>query len=433
MRSRLPTAWQWLYRNGFLSEGAAELSFDLDDNIKERIRESIDIVELAGQYVTLRRAGSNYVGRCPWHEDSRPSLQINPSRQTFKCWVCDIGGDVFSFIMKIENVPFREALELLADKAGITLPRQKHDVIRLKSSPAAKKSHGENDGAAENEPAREITKQVLYQAADWLAQQYHEVLLNSDEAVFARQYLSGRGIDDELIRQFCIGYAPLERDWILDKIKYDPVRIEILELIGNLIQRTPSGDNDSEVLTSKTSTGYTAPKTLLSPRSNSYFDRFRGRVLFPIRDTQDRTVAFGGRVIPNAAMQSPAKYLNSPETPLFSKHRMLYGLDLARHKMKETRRAIIMEGYTDCIIARKYGFCDSVAVLGTALGSEHIRILKRFVDKMVLVLDGDEAGRKRAAQVLELFVSQGVDVSILTLPSGLDPCDFLEEHGADAF
>ena len=162
------------------------------------------------------------------------------------------------------------------------------------------------------------------------------------------------------------------------------------------------------------------------------YDRFKGRVLFSIRDVQCRPVGLGGRVLPGLS-DSPAKYVNSPETPLFAKSHLLYGLDVAREAIRKSRTALVMEGYTDCIVAHQYGFTDAVAVLGTALGEAHVRILKRFADRIVLVLDGDEAGQRRANEVLELFVAQQVDLRILTLPDELDPCEFLQERGADAF
>ena len=383
-----------------------------DDSVKERIREATDIVELVSQYVPLRRSGRNYVGRCPWHDDSKPSLQVNPQRQSFKCWVCDIGGDVFSFVMKVENVEFREALEILADKAGIVLPKNTTRKIFIQQAGSSAEAVEEVSQRDHSPQQQEISRQSLFKATEWLAGQYHHALLAHPEAEAARKYLTDRNIEAADIEKFQVGYAPREHDWLAEKVKRNPQRLQILALVGNLVDRNAEREHPGE--------------------QAQYYDRFRGRVLFPIRDTQNRVVAFGGRVIPNSPLQSPAKYVNSPETPLFSKHRMLYGLDIARHKMSETRRALIVEGYTDTIIAHKHGFGDAVAVLGTALGAEHIRILKRHVDKMILVLDGDGAGRRRAAQVLELFVAQGVDMSVLTLPAGMDPAEFLQKHGADS-
>ncbi|GHT17423.1 hypothetical protein FACS1894189_3250 [Planctomycetales bacterium] len=365
------------------------------DNVKERIREAIDIVELVGQYIPLRRSGQNYVGKCPWHDDSRPSLQVNPSRQTYKCWVCDIGGDVFSFMMKIENVEFREALEILADKAGITLPKRR-------------KVGSEELAVSLARPEVEITKKQLIQAADWLAKIYHEALLHSNEAEIARKYLEDRKIDDAAIKKFQIGYAPLEDNWLGKKVQQKPSRLQILEIVGNL--------------------------------KKGREDFFRGRVIFPIRNEQGQTVAFGGRLIPGSPLSNDhwhkdRKYLNSSETALFSKHKVLYGLDTARSGIKETRRALIMEGYTDCITAHQFGFGDAVAVLGTALGPAHIKLLGRMgAERIILMLDGDKAGQTKAEsdKVLTDFIAEGADMAVLTLPENLDPCEFLEQHGAEA-
>jgi DNA primase len=365
---------------------------------KEQVRQAIDIVELVSSHIQLRRQGRIYMGICPWHDDSRPSLQVNPERQSFKCWVCDIGGDIFSFMMKIEGVEFREALQMLADRAGISL------------APPRPRTHGGVDGTSDGgEPPIPISdqpKRTLYRAMAWAETQYHKCLLDSPEAEPARRYLDQRGITAESIEKFQLGFSPNQRDWILRQVKGDASREKILETIG-LVARPADG--------------------------GSLYDRFRGRLLFSIRDTQGRPVGLGGRVLPESGSTSPAKYINSPETPLFSKSNLLYGLDVARDAMRKSRTALVMEGYTDVIVAHQYGFGDAVAVLGTALGDGHIKILKRFADRIVLVLDGDEAGQRRAGEVLELFVAQQVDLQIATLPEGTDPCDFLHEHGAEAF
>jgi len=374
------------------------VAFDSPLDSKELVKQAIDIVDLVGRHVQLRRQGRNYVGLCPWHDDSRPSLQVNPERQSFKCWVCDIGGDVFSFVMQIEGVEFREALAMLADQAGIPLepPRR------------AGQHQGEPDSSHDAAVAGVSGegKRALYRAMAWAEQRYHECLLNSAEAEPARKYLKERGITDESVLKFHLGFSPNQSNWMQERVKSDPARVRVLETIG-LVARSQEG--------------------------NRPYERFRGRVLFSIRDSQDRPVGVGGRILPEAGGTSPAKYINSPETPLFSKSKLLYGLELARTAMRKTGRALVMEGYTDCIVAHQHGFEDSVAVLGTALGPGHVRILKRFADRIVLVLDGDEAGQRRANEVLELFVSENVDLRILTLPEGSDPCDFLQEHGVEAF
>jgi DNA primase len=380
---------------------------------KERIKQAVDIVDLVGSHISLRRQGRNYVGLCPWHDDSRPSLQVNPERQSFKCWVCDIGGDVFAFVMKMEGVEFREALEMLADRAGITLEKPQRRPLAKQSSGSANDMLNEAacgfapDEAAE--PQQSIhDKRTLLQAAAWAEKQYHECLLHAPEADAARRYLQERGITAESIERFHLGFAPLERNWIMRRLggEKQARRAKVLEAIGILAQ---------------------------SPEGGGFYDRFRGRALFSIRDAQGRPVGIGGRVLPELGTTSPAKYINSPETPLFTKSKLLYGLDVAREALRKNRTAMVMEGYTDVIVAHQYGFQNAVAVLGTALGESHIRILKAHADRIVLVLDGDEAGTKRTNEVLELFVAAAADLRILTLPEELDPCDFLQKYGAEAF
>lgn len=364
--------------------------FSLDT--KEQVRQAIDIVDLVGSYVPLRRQGRGYVALCPWHDDTRPSLQVNPERQSFKCWVCDIGGDVFSFVMKMENVEFREALEMLAERAGIELAPRQREQAAAPDSPAAK--------------ARD--KKTLYRAMAWAEGQYHRCLVSEPEAEPARQYLKSRGISSASIERFHVGFAPPAANWILAKAEGGTAPQQVLEAIGLLVSR---GDG-------------------------MQYDRFRGRLLFSIRDAQGRPVGLGGRVLPEVECSTPsAKYVNSPETLLFTKSRLLYGLDQAKEAIRrdKDKAVLVMEGYTDVIMAHQYGFENAVAVLGTALGSSHVQILKRFADRVVLVLDGDEAGQKRAAEVLELFVAQEVDLHIVTLPESSDPCDFLAEHGAEGF
>ncbi len=362
---------------------------------KERVRQAVDIVDLVGSYLQLRREGRGFKALCPWHDDSRPSLQVNPDRQSFKCWVCDIGGDIFSFLMKMESVEFPEALAMLADRAGITLTpyRQQPGV-----------STGAPGGAAPAGSADD--KRTLYQAAAWAEQQFHHCLLNAPEAEPARKYLRERGISDDTIRRFHLGYSPDRWDWLINQaMKAKTFSPRVLERIGLLVRKDAGG----------------------------HYDRFKGRVLFSIRDTQSRPVAVGGRILPELAASSPAKYINSPETPLFSKSSLLYGLDSARDAVTKSETAVVMEGYTDCLIARQCGCDNAVAVLGTALGERHIRLLRRFAERIVLVLDGDEAGQKRTSEILALFVAEQVDLRIVTLPDDLDPCDFLLKDGIGPF
>ncbi len=369
------------------------MSYGDFQDAKERIREAVDIVDVIGGYHPLRRQGRDFVTLCPWHNDSRPSLQINPTRQTWKCWVCDIGGDVFSFVMKQENLDFREALVLLAEKVGVPLPTDRS---------AAKTVAGSADD-----------KNTLRQAAAWAETQYHEFLLRSPQADVARRYLEERGISQPSIENFRIGYSPDQWSWLTDRASGTPYSIAVLDAVG-LLGKSESG---------------------------KYYDRFRGRVMFPIRDVQDRPIGFGGRVLPELVKEGTEarhdKYNNSKETRLYSKSDTLYGLNIARQHLGSgaaaSRTVAVVEGYTDVIMCHQFGVNNVVAVCGTALNQRHIRLLRRFADQVVLILDGDAAGQTRTNQVLDLFVAEQIDLRILSLPEEFDPCEFLLERGGEPF
>ncbi len=355
-------------------------------DVKEQIRLAIDIVQLVGSSVDLQRRGRLYVGLCPWHDDSRPSLQVDPERQSWKCWVCNIGGDCFSFLMQREGVGFREALEMLAEQAGIALVA--------------------TSGAARYALRSADEKRTLYHAMDWAVGKYQECLLKSPDAQSAREYLDGRGISRATMERFRLGFAPHQWQWLADRARTTPFSPQVLEAAG-LIGR--------------------------SDRSGQFYDRFRGRVIFPIRNTEGQSVAMGGRILPKLADATAAKYINSPETRLFSKSKHLYGLETIRNAVRDQRHVVIVEGYTDAVMAWQYGFANVAALLGTAMTTEHIRVLRRYADSITLVLDGDQAGQRRANEILELFIGHQVDLRIVTLPDQLDPCDFLRDRGADAF
>jgi len=359
------------------------VSYAVSSDAKERVRQALDIVDLVRDYLgEVHQSGRNYTALCPWHSDTRPSLTINPERQSFKCWVCDIGGDIFSFLMQLEGLSFPEALRALAERAGVDLPAY---------------APGSRSGEK---------KLSLYDVMVWAEGKYHECLTRLPEGEPARKYLAGRGIDKNSISRFHLGAAPDSWTWLGGQARRDGIDLGTLTEAG-VLGRSSNGGR--------------------------HFDRFNGRLLFSIRDARGRPVGFGGRVLPEFADRETAKYINSPETPLFSKHKLLYGLDVARDAIRRGRTAVVVEGYTDCIAAHQSGIDNVVAVLGTALGETHVKELGRLAETIVLVLDGDDAGRRRASEVLELFVAQQVDLRILTLPDDLDPCDYLAREGAEAF
>ncbi len=357
-----------------------------DFDLKDRVKQATNIVSLIGGDMQLRRQGGNYVGLCPWHEDSRPSFQINESRQSWACWVCADRGDVFSYVMKRDSLGFREALEFLANEAGIQITKSGRKIEK---------------GSARD-------KNTLFAAMEWAQERYHQYLLESSDAAAVRSYLSDRGITDQTVAEFKIGFAPLAWSWLMDQARSTEFSGEILD----------------------------ACNVVMANQRGGWYERFRGRVLFPIQNLQQRPIGFGGRVVPGiygTEDEPKGKYVNTSETLLFTKSDNLYGLSQVYREVQKERRLTIVEGYTDVIAAYQAGLRNTVAVLGTALNERHIKLIKRFADQVTLVLDGDEAGQKRTNQILDLFVAQDMDLRILSLPDGFDPFDYVQQKGAEAF
>lgn len=353
---------------------------DLTSDIREQVRSQTDIVALIGEAVALtpQRGGREHVGLCCFHDDHNPSMRVYADRQSYRCWVCNAGGDCFSFVMEREKIGFREALELLAKRAHIKLPEF-----------AGRR--GDED-----------TRTAVYEVLLWAQELFHKTFLGDPLAAAARDYIHSRGMTSEMVKQFRIGYHPNSWDWLQSQArgKFKPDLLLAARLIG---QR----DNGP-----------------------GFHDFFVDRVLFPIRNERGQAVGFGGRILPGST--HPAKYWNSPESPVFLKSKLVFALDAARDEIRKTETALICEGYTDVIACHQYGVKNAVATLGTALTDQHVTILKRFARKVVLVYDGDAAGMAAAERVLERFIVQDVDLRILTLPEGLDPDEFLAAKGGDA-
>jgi DNA primase len=363
------------------------------ESILAAIKNAVDIVALVGENLTVHRAGSKFKALCPFHDDHNPSLELNPERQSFKCWSCGAGGDVFDFVKAYERVDFPEALRMLAERAGIAL-----------ENPAG--GPGSGSAAIASGPS----KTDLLEVNAWAEGQFVAALAGAAEA---RAYLEARGLRGPSVATFRLGYVPNVRDWLTSRGRKHGYTIELLERAG-LIVRGDEGSGPAR-------------------------DRFRGRLIFPIHDVRGRTLGFGGRILPSVAEQmaaagkNVAKYLNSPETPVFQKRRVLYAEDLARAAARSEGWVAVVEGYTDVIAAHQAGLSNVVGTLGTALGDDHVRTLRRLADRVVLIFDGDEAGQKAADRALELFLGHDVDVRVLSLPENLDPCDFLVTQGGDAF
>jgi DNA primase len=351
-----------------------------DDRVKQ-VKQANDIVDVVGGYLALRPAGGTYKGLCPFHDDSHPSFDVDPRRQRYRCWACGKYGDVISFVQEFEHVGFPEALELLARRAGIML-----------DAPAV---------------ARSESRAHLLDIMRWAAKQFHECLLDSPLAEEARKYLGERGLKGDTVRRWGLGFAPASGQWLVDLARANNVSFDLLEKVG-----------------------------LIAPRNQGegYYDRFRDRAQFPIRDVRGQCVGFGGRILPGSPLASRApKYYNSCDTPLFSKSEHLYGLDQARQSAEKAGYLAIVEGYTDVLMAHQLGVCQVVATMGTALNDRHVRQLRRFVPRVVLVFDADAGGEQGVDRALELFASNDMELAVATLPAGLDPCDLLVKEGADPF
>lgn len=352
----------------------------------QQIRERVDIVDLISTYVSLSKAGQNFKGLCPFHSEKSPSFSVNPASQYFHCFGCQAGGDAFTFLMKQENMNFMEALRELSQRAGITLPERRHTTSRPGSS-----------------LSRERYFHLYQLAASW----YHQNLQESPEAQDARAYLDQRGISRESWTTFQLGYAPEGWNGLSNWMERQSVKLDELIHAGLVVRKEKEGAQ-----------GFFT------------YDRFRNRVVFPIGDTRGQVLAFGGRVLQDKA--SP-KYLNSPETDLFIKGRSLYGLDKARQSATAAGRFYLVEGYVDVIALHEHGVKNVVAPLGTALTSDHVQVLRRFVPSVMLVFDGDTAGANAALRTLDLFLNSGLDVRVLVLPAGDDPDTYVRTHGVEAF
>ena len=346
--------------------------------IRDRIRDATDIIDLVSEHVQLTRRGRNFLGLCPFHEEKTPSFSVNPDRQFYHCFGCGVGGDVFKFIQEIDRVTFVEAVKFLAERAGIALPER--------SGP----SREEVEAADE-----------LYRANDLAHKYFHHLLLNDDVGANARTYLQTRGLTGETIERFGLGYAPSEWDALLKVAGRRGLSPQILERAGLALPR---------------STG------------SGHYDRFRDRVTFPIANLSDRTIAFGARAL--QPDQEP-KYLNSPETPIYHKGRVLYGLAHTRDAIRRQDAALVVEGYMDLISLAQAGIQHVVATSGTALTEDHGRLLARFAHQVMLLFDGDAAGSTAAMRACEALLGTGLDARVVSLPAEHDPDTFVQEHGSD--
>jgi DNA primase len=348
----------------------------------EEIRARCNIVEVVGAYLPeLRRRGSTYKCNCPFHKEKTPSFTVNDARQIFHCFGCGAGGDVFRFVMDYEKVDFVTAINVLAERVGVEITYEG------------------------GQPEKSGNKDVLYKLHTDAAAFYHRMLLDSPEGAEARRYLEERDLPIEIIKEFQIGYAPQGWEELLGravKKGYEPAQ---LEAAGLVVPSDRAG-------------------------KKSHYDRFRNRVMFPICDQMGRVIGFSGRIMNKA--EKGAKYVNSPETLLFKKNRVLFAFDKARKPIVESRQAIVVEGQIDAIRCHQAGLTNVVASQGTALTDGHAKMIKRYADEVILVLDADAAGVKAALASSEIFIANELSVRVVTLPEKEDPDSLIKKSGAEA-
>src|ERR1051326_8973852 len=354
----------------------------VSDAVREQIRAANDIVDVIGVHVRLKRSGANFTGLCPFHKEKTPSFNVNPHLQIFKCFGCQKGGDVFTFVMEYENVDFPEALKCLADRAKIPLDYER-------GGPEQKTRH---------------LKDTLLQIHEQITQRWHHALTNEASGQIARDYLAKRGVSSEAAKLFRLGYVPALWDDTVNWAKSKSYEPELVEKAGLILRKEGT---------------------------QNFYDRFRGRLMFPICDEQGRVIGFSGRIL--AGDEKSAKYVNSPETPIFIKSKVFFGLDKSKRAVLDAGHAIVCEGQLDLIACYMSGTRNVLAPQGTAFTADHARILKRYVDEVVLCFDSDTAGQAAAVRVLDSLLASGLAIRVATVPAPHDPDSFIKEHGGPAF
>ncbi|MBM4103027.1 MAG: DNA primase [Planctomycetes bacterium] len=363
-----------------MESNGAGLPIQFDASLISRIQQANDIVDVVAEHLSLAKKGKEMVGLCPFHTDHKPSMYVNPAKQIFKCFACGAGGDVLKFVQMKENLSFTAAVERLAQRAGIRLERKKQ---------------------AAGESAGSIDPNRLAKLNEWAEKLWAGNLWDEQKGAAARSYLDRRKISSEMAKQWRLGLA--------------------MDSWDDLTQKAlATGRLNDQIL---------IDAGLSVRRENGCYDKFRNRLMFPIHDVTGRVIGFGGRTLGD----DPAKYMNSPATALFDKSHSLYALDKARQTISETQTAVVVEGYTDVMMAHQHGVCNVVAALGTSLTTGHARIIRRYGKRVVLVFDSDIAGKAAAGRALEVCLSEKLDLRLAFVPEGKDPCDFLIAAGADAF
>ncbi|MFQ6617227.1 MAG: DNA primase, partial [Fidelibacterota bacterium] len=338
----------------------------------DEIRRANDIVDVISTYVNLKKRGKNYFGLCPFHSEKTPSFSVNREKDMFHCFGCGKGGNVFTFLMELEHMGFYDAVKMLAERAGIELPE------RVRSAKG------------------ETIQSLLFDVNRKTARFYHDNLLSS-EGKHALEYLKNRGIGDDAVKSFGLGYAPDKWEGLLTHLKIEEVKVELIEKAGLVLKRESGG----------------------------YYDRFRNRIIFPIINLSGRVAGFGARALEEA--KDIPKYINTPETPVYHKSRILYGLYKTREEIRSEGTAVLVEGYTDFISLYQAGIRNVVAVSGTSLTEQHAEILSRYTDNVIIFYDSDNPGRLASIRAGTKFLIVGMEVRVVELPQGFDPDSFVRK------
>lgn len=354
----------------------------IPDHKKEEVRQAADIVEVVGEHVKLKRSGSGYIGLCPFHNEKTPSFHVTPRLGIYKCFGCGAGGDVFQFVMQMDGVGFTEAIRTLGAKYNIDLPE-------------------ETDQAASDPEYQR--KEGVYHALRFAGVYFHNHLMESDEAEDARQYLKTRGFKRETIVKAGLGFAPSKGDALYKAATSAGINTDYL-IDAGLVRTDETGSR--------------------------HYDYFRGRLMFPIFNASAKVIAFAGRVMGN---EKTAKYINSPQTLVYNKSEVLYGIHLSRNEIRKSSTAILVEGYTDVLSLYQAGIMNVVASSGTALTPDQVRLVHRYGDTLLMIYDSDAAGQSAMIRGMDIAIAEGLDVRMLELPEGEDPDSFVRQFGGDAF
>ncbi len=354
----------------------------IPDHKKEEVRQAADIVEVVGEHVKLKRSGSGYIGLCPFHNEKSPSFHVNPRIGIYKCFGCGVGGDVFQFVMQMDGVGFTEAIRTLGAKYNIDLPEE---VDHSASDPEYQRKEG------------------VYHALRFAGVFFHNQLMESDEAEEARQYLKSRGFERETIVKGGLGYSPSKGDALCKAAISAGINMDYMMDAG---------------------------LARVDDVGTRHYDYFRGRLMFPIFNPSAKVIAFAGRILGN---EKTAKYINSPQTIVYNKSEVLYGIHMARNEIRKSSTAILVEGYTDVLSLYQAGISNVVASSGTALTPDQVRLVHRYGDVLLMIYDSDAAGQAAMIRGMDIAIAEGLEVRMLELPDGEDPDSFVRQFGGEAF